>query len=172
MDNHLITRQIEIDMGHRVTYHASKCRNIHGHRYRIHAHCRGPLAGEGSSEGMVIDFGFLKEEMMKEIHKPCDHALCLWWQDPFIRAFFQDDTWKEIESKMKKGIFSLDPRKGDKLATQIYITEFVPTAENLARHWFERLRYRVVERSDKRASLIRVDVWETPNCRASYPGGI
>jgi len=48
---------------------------------------------------------------------------------------------------------------------------FQPTAECLARHWFERLASRVASRSDGMAELVRVSVWETPNCRADYGRG-
>ncbi|WP_374209569.1 6-pyruvoyl trahydropterin synthase family protein [Sinorhizobium meliloti] len=44
----------------------------------------------------------------------------------------------------------------------------VPTAENLAKHWFNRLAPRVRFRSHNRANLLRVEVWETPNCMATY----
>ena len=64
-EENLITREIGIDMAHRVTHHGSKCKNIHGHRYTIHAMVKGPLFESGEQQGMVLDFGFLKEEMMK-----------------------------------------------------------------------------------------------------------
>ena len=60
-NTHLIRRRIEIDAGHRVPHHASKCCNLHGHRYVIEALCNGPLAEAGEQTGMVLDFGFLKE---------------------------------------------------------------------------------------------------------------
>ena len=56
---HLISREISIDAGHRVTEHTSKCRNLHGHRYTIQAWCSGPLFSEGEQGGMVLDFGFI-----------------------------------------------------------------------------------------------------------------
>ncbi len=143
-EQHLITREIGIDAGHRVTYHGSKCRNLHGHRYTIQATCAGPLALEGAEEGMIIDFGFLKEEMMAEIDAPCDHGLILWQKDPIL------------------SIFSVD------MGLKIYILPVVPTAENLARHWFERLAPRVRERTQGRATLKRIRVLETPNCWADY----
>src|SRR4051812_9687285 len=83
---HTATREIGIDMGHRVTNHGSKCRNVHGHRYTIEATITGDLIPDGASEGMVMDFSFLKEEMMREIDEYCDHALCLWVKDPIVTA--------------------------------------------------------------------------------------
>ena len=143
MTDHLITREIGIDAGHRVTYHGSKCRNIHGHRYTIQATCIGPLAESGPEQGMILDFSFLKEEMMAEIDAPCDHGLILWEKDAFLKILVDYDG-------------------------KLYITSFVPTAENLARHWFDRLSPRVTARSQGRARLKRVRVLETPNCWADY----
>ena len=132
----LITREIGIDAGHRVADHASKCANLHGHRYAIQATCSGPLAEEGEQHGMVLDFGFLKEEMMLEIDAPCDHGMILCRHDEWLILFD-----------------SAGPR------TKLYVTEFTPTAENLAKHWFERLAPRVTDRSNGLAQLERVRVW-------------
>lgn len=144
--NYLVTREIGIDAGHRVTFHGSKCRNIHGHRYTIQATCEGKLQDSGEEMGMVMDFGFLKEEMMNEIDAPCDHGFICWDQDKQVLDMFAGENLK------------------------LYIVPFVPTAENLARHWFERLARRVDERTEGRANLLKVKVWETPNCSAEYPG--
>lgn len=140
-----ITRQIGIDAGHRVTNHHSGCKNLHGHRYTIEATVEGVLAQSGSQEGMAggLDFSFLKEEMMREIHEPCDHGLILWIKDPFCSLL------STLESKL-------------------YFMDKVPTAENLAEHWGRRLVPRVVERSGGQARLVGLRVHETPNCFADW----
>ena len=140
-----ITREIGIDAGHRVPLHGSKCRSLHGHRYTIQATCEGELAQGGEQDGMVLDFGFLKEEMMAEIDAPCDHALVLWCDDPLVAIL----TGKEGCQKL-------------------YILDSTPTAENLARHWFARLAPRVVDRSGGLATLVNIRVYETPNCWADF----
>jgi len=163
---HLITREIGIDMGHRVTYHGSKCRNLHGHRYTIHATCSGPLYASGEQEGMVLDFGFLKEEMMNEIDTPCDHGMCLWIEDPLLRTFLNEKDLEGAKYEVKMaGYYSTTLNIG-----KAYLVPFVPTAENLAKHWFERLAPKILQRTDNQATLEFVKVWETPNCSASYPG--
>ena len=88
METHRITREIGIDAGHRVPDHGSKCRNIHGHRYRVLATCEGPLARVGEQTGMVLDFGFLKEEMMTQIDAPCDHGMIMAASDTLTRGMF------------------------------------------------------------------------------------
>ena len=172
--HHLITREIGIDMGHRVTYHGSKCRNLHGHRYTVHAICKGPLFASGEQQGMVLDFGFLKEEMMNEIDSPCDHGTTLWVDDPLLQQFV-DATQPDIKSidimaDIRKRVAASGYCMINLKTGKTYVVPFVPTAENLARHWFERLAPRVSQRTEGQASLAEIKVWETPNCSASYSG--
>lgn len=164
---HEITREIGIDAGHRVTHHGSKCKNLHGHRYTIQATCRGPLFPNGEQQGMVLDFGFLKEEMVNEIDTYCDHGTILWVDDPFLLDFAKRDAERiqEWSKAVKEEGFCLDMASA---FGKLYIVPFVPTAENLARHWFLRLQPRVLVRTDKQAELVKVKVYETPNCSAEY----
>lgn len=164
---YLISREISIDAGHRVTLHQSKCRNLHGHRYAIQAWCRGSLYSDGEQSGMVLDFGFLKEEMMAEIDASCDHAFIFWVEDALCRQMFgvDDQRSREIEEAVRTfGYFNGTGRGGVKIC----VLPFVPTAEYLACHWFNQLAPRVVERSEGKAELVCIKVWETPNCWASY----
>ena len=154
-----ITRRIGIDAGHRVTYHHSKCRSLHGHRYEVEATCEGLLSTSGSTQGMVggLDFGFLKEEMMEAIDVPCDHALILWNQDPLVPMLVPgfSDAW---------GLGLVQGVEGMK----VYLMDAVPTAENLARHWADLLVPRVENRTQGLAKLSHLRVYETPNCWADY----
>ena len=167
-EQHLITREIGIDMGHRVTHHGSKCRNLHGHRYTVQATCKGPLIHSGEQQGMVLDFGFLKDEMMREIDGPCDHGMCLWVDDPFARSFMATEGDSKSEGIIRDAIKQLGFCQMIGPFGKLYLVPFVPTAENLARHWFERLAPRVVERSEGQAELVRISVGATPNCTAEY----
>lgn len=147
----LITKFIEIDMGHRVTNHKSKCRNFHGHRYKIMAGVDDKvIATKGASdEGMVIDFGDLKEILMEKIDTVYDHGFVLYKDDPYA------DTFSQIGREDKQ---------------RITLVDFVPTAENLAKHWFEIVEKPLQERGIK---LRFIKVWETPTSTATYePGGV
>jgi len=86
-----ISRQIEWDMGHRVTNHKSKCRNLHGHRYKAEICVEGKLVNiNGSSdEGMVMDFGDIKELANKYIHDILDHGFMVWVKDKPVAEFFK-----------------------------------------------------------------------------------
>lgn len=170
-DGHLITREIGIDAAHRIPFHASKCCNLHGHRYRIAATCSGPLFDAGEQEGMVLDFGFLKAEMMEQIDAACDHGMMIWIDDPWIHSFLALPesphgvaTLEQYRTEMRE--------TGQKLIMgpfgKTLLMTTVPTAENLARHWFNLLAPRVKARSGNQATLLRIDVWETPNCVATY----
>lgn len=150
-----MSRRIEIDMGHRVPDHASKCRNIHGHRYVIEATVAGRLATEGEQNGMVLDFGFMKEIMLRRIHDPYDHALCLWGQDPVADFFVRFDG----------GPSAADLQMG--FTHKTVFVDVVPTAENLACIWFQTMQDDVIQATDGRAWLSSVKVWETPNGTAT-----
>lgn len=142
----LVTKQIEIDMGHRVPNHKSKCRNLHGHRYKIQVGVDDKvISTKGSSdEGMVIDFGDLKDVMIDVIDKNYDHGLVLYLNDFELTYFFSD-----LKSKGMK----------------IIIVNFIPTAENLAKHWYELIKP-ILE--VKKIKIKYLKVWETPSSTATY----
>jgi 6-pyruvoyltetrahydropterin/6-carboxytetrahydropterin synthase len=159
-----ITREIGIDMGHRVTHHGSKCRNLHGHRYTIEATLHGPIIESGEEQGMVMDFGFVKNLMMDTVDAPCDHGTCLWIGDSVLAHDLgpQYEAAKEVVAR--DGYFLTEWRWG-----KLYLVPFVPTAENLARHWFKRLLPGVLDHIGKDGGMLySVRVWETPNCNAVY----
>ena len=54
----IIRRYVETDTGHRVPNHKSKCKHLHGHRYRFEAEIAGDVVQEKgvSDEGMLMDF--------------------------------------------------------------------------------------------------------------------
>lgn len=173
MDRFTVTRQIAIDAGHRVMTHGSKCRHLHGHRYTIEAVCVSDhLQNRGEQSDMVVDFGFLKDEMMAEIDGPCDHGFLAQIDDVELLAMFQPDrddflNWlADLRTVVARDGHCLTT--DTKLGTKLYVLDVNPTAEQLSRHWYKRLAPRVAERSGGQAKLAELIVWETPNCRASY----
>src|SRR5262245_48643773 len=82
MPLYTVSKEVEFDAGHRVPHHTSKCYNLHGHRYRIQASvASSSLQVEGSSTGMVVDFGDLKRELQKFVDL-FDHRCLIWAGDP------------------------------------------------------------------------------------------
>ena len=144
----LITKEIEIDMGHRVLNHFSKCRNLHGHRYKIEVGVDDKLVDTkgASDEGMVIDFGDLKQIMMNEIDSIYDHNAVFYNLDPILDFL---DEYQNEGSQSKK----------------IIEVPFIPTAENLAKHWYELVKPKLLEKGIK---INHVKVWETPTSTALY----
>lgn len=154
-----MSRRIEIDMGHRVPDHASKCRNLHGHRYVIEAIVMGELASEGEQTGMVLDFGFMKEIMMRRIDRRYDHALCLWKEDPLVVALGEFDEDGYYMPSVLNEMLGFDHK--------VVLTDVVPTAENLAHIWMKSMEQDVIDESYGRARLVALKVWETPNGTAT-----
>lgn len=141
----LITKEIEIDMGHRVPNHKSKCSNVHGHRYCIEVGVDDKVITESgeSDEGMVIDFGDLKEIMMQEIDAVYDHSYTMYEGDKYLSNFKP-----MIDAGMK-----------------INVIDVIPTAENLAQWWFAIMEIKLRDRNIK---IHHVKVWETPTSTATY----
>lgn len=133
-------------MGHRVPNHKSKCRNPHGHRYKIELGVDDKVITEpgASDEGMVIDFGDMKEVMMKVLDERFDHGFVLYGDDeiaPMFRSLKED------------------------LNMKVVFVPFIPTAENLAKHWYELLK---TELELRKIKIKHVIVWETPTSTAKY----
>lgn len=171
-----VTRRIEIDAGHRIMTHGSKCRHLHGHRYGIEAVCEAAsLHDEGEQSGMVVDFGFLKAAMMEIIDTPCDHGFIAASADSELLSMFapqeaRPDVWIEAlraDLTLHGAVSTCRTRLG----TKLYVIPFQPTAECLARHWYDLLSPVVLERSSGLGRLVSVRVFETPNCMAEYSPG-
>ena len=157
----LITKTIGIDMGHRVPNHKSKCRNIHGHRYKIEVGVNDKIITEknDSSEGMVIDFGDLKQVMMDIIDKKYDHGFCMYEKDVYVPIFEKLQQGRDMDEFDKWSEFESNGHQ------KIIFVPFIPTAENLAKHWFNELKPILLNKNIK---LAHVKVWETPNSTAIY----
>ena len=140
-----VTKIIEWDMGHRVPNHKSKCRNPHGHRYRLELTVGGPLINKAgdSSEGMVFDFGDIKKYMMKNVHDVLDHGFMVYHEDRILVDFFEQH-----------------PQEGFRFIK----VPFIPTAEEIARWCYEQLRACF----PPGIQITNVRIFETPNSWADY----
>lgn len=168
-----VSRRIEIDAGHRIMTHGSKCRHVHGHRYGVEAVCEAvDLHHDGEQTDMVVDFGFLKDEMVRAIDTPCDHGFVAALADRELLAMFAP-MGTEVEAWIA-GLAATVRAEGEvttthtRLGTKLTVVPFQPTAECLARHWFVKLAEPVRVRSGGTARLVKVTVFETPNCSAEY----
>jgi len=74
-----ITRKLEIDAGHRLVGHESKCKNVHGHRYVFEVEAS---AAKLDSVGRVIDFSELKRILGTWLDDAWDHGFIHQAGDP------------------------------------------------------------------------------------------
>ncbi|MDD9950847.1 MAG: 6-carboxytetrahydropterin synthase [Zetaproteobacteria bacterium] len=139
-----ITKIIEWDMGHRIPNHDSLCRFPHGHRYRLEATVTGKICDRqgDSSEGMVVDFGLLKQILKVQVHDRLDHKFVYHVEDRVVA------DW--ASAHFPAGSCAVD---------------FIPTAENLV-NWCRIL----VEPhlTPLGLQIVRLRLFETPNSWADY----
>lgn len=69
-----IAKTFTFEAAHMLPHHEGKCKNLHGHSYRLEVFVEGPVQTEGAEEGMVIDFARLSEVVDREIVSQWDHA--------------------------------------------------------------------------------------------------
>lgn len=76
MSNIRITKQFSFETGHALYGYDGKCRNVHGHSYRLSVTVHGtPISDTDHVKfGMVIDFSDLKKIVKEEIVDVFDHA--------------------------------------------------------------------------------------------------
>lgn len=144
-----ITRRLEFDAGHRIPNHLSQCRHVHGHRYALEVTLSGDIiACEGvPEEGMVMDFSDVKAIAFEQVVGRWDHAFLVYAKDRPMVDFLATIT-----------------------GHRTVILACVPTAENLARTAFDILRGAYRDRYGNHLRLMRVRVYETPNCWADAAG--
>ncbi len=76
MSNIRITKQFNFETGHALYGYDGKCRNVHGHSYKLSVTVVGtPIDDKNNVKyGMVIDFSDLKKIVKEEIVDLFDHA--------------------------------------------------------------------------------------------------
>ena len=114
----ILTTEASFDAAHFLTNYEGKCKNIHGHRWKIVLSIKGE-----EKNGMVVDFGILKDDLKKE----CDYF---------------DHTFIVEKDSLNKELFDL-------LSKDFLLREvpFRTTAENFAKYFFDKLnsKYEVYE---------------------------
>lgn len=103
------TKWLEFDAGHRLMKHESKCRNAHGHRYRVGVTA---VADKLDGVGRVVDFSVIKEKVGGWIDEYWDHGFIIEKGDPLFEALSADHS-------------------------KVFELPDAPTAENLAKFLFE-----------------------------------
>lgn len=132
------TRKFEFDSAHRIINHAGKCRNVHGHRYKLEVTIS---TSELDEMGMVIDFAVLKEIIKTWLDDHLDHTIILAEADRTLGNAIYDITKQDI-----------------------YYLNNTPTAENIALHLKDILSDLFVSKGLKTVRIERILLNETPSC--------
>ncbi len=108
---YIVSSESAFDAAHFLTNYEGKCKNIHGHRWRIVAEVKGEL-----NNGMLIDFGILKKDLKD---------LCDYFDHSFI---VEKNSLKDELLNMLKEQFLIRE------------VSFRTTAENFSKYFFESLQ--------------------------------
>jgi len=120
-----ITKEFTFETGHALYGYDGKCRNVHGHSYKLSVTVIGtPIQEEGHIKlGMVIDFGDLKEIVKQEVVDPFDHAT----------VFNRNTPHVELAETLEKS------------GHKVILADYQPTSENMVIDFAHKIRARLPE---------------------------
>lgn len=147
--------EFSFDAAHRLSFHKGKCKNIHGHTYKLKVF----IKGKKNEKGIIKDFKDIENIIKEKIIDELDHKLLLYKKDKFLKSvdkvlsYFSYININRAERNLVKKIFF----------GSLVILPFEPTAENLCEYIFLRL-----EQIFKKYNLeiSEVILWESPRNQA------
>jgi len=106
-----VTKRFHFEMAHTLYKYNGLCRNIHGHSYNLEVTIAGEPRNEPGhpKDGMVLDFGDLKNIVKTQVVNRFDHALML------------NHLVSEKHQELLK-----------QTTERIIVVDFQPTSENIA----------------------------------------
>lgn len=118
-----ITKQFTFETGHALYGYDGKCKNVHGHSYKLSVTVIGtPITDRDNVKfGMVIDFTDLKKIVKEEIVDQFDHATVFNETTPHI----------ELANELKN--------RGH----HVILVDYQPTSENMVIDFSERIKNRL-----------------------------
>jgi 6-pyruvoyltetrahydropterin/6-carboxytetrahydropterin synthase len=119
-----IAKEFCWEMGHRLPEHFGKCKNIHGHSYKMIVE----LEGKVNESGMVMDYYELKK-IVEPVIERLDHAFMVYEEDKEIIGFLE-----KINSKM-------------------VVVDFQSTVENICTYFLNEIGKVNLPRNIKRVSV-------------------
>ncbi len=66
----IVRRRFEFEAAHRLPNHPGKCRDLHGHSYKLTVSVDRPVDPES---GIAIDFSDMKKVVRRDVIDPLDH---------------------------------------------------------------------------------------------------
>lgn len=120
-----ITKQFNFETGHALYGYDGKCRNVHGHSYKLSVTVIGrPITDTSHVKlGMVIDFSDLKKIVKEEIVNRFDHATIFNKNTPHV------ELAKEL---MDRG-------------HNVILADYQPTSENMVIDFAAKIKVRLPE---------------------------
>ncbi|OWP83450.1 6-carboxytetrahydropterin synthase QueD [Flavobacterium davisii] len=118
-----ITKQFNFETGHALYGYDGKCKNVHGHSYKLSVTVIGsPITDkENVKYGMVIDFSDLKKIVKEEIVDIFDHATVFNKTTPHI----------ELANELKQ--------RGH----HVILVDYQPTSENMVVDFAAKIKKRL-----------------------------
>lgn len=118
-----ITKQFSFETGHALYGYDGKCKNVHGHSYKLSVTVIGkPITDKSNVKyGMVIDFGDLKKIVKEEVVDVFDHATVFNKNTPHI----------ELANELK----SRDHH--------VILVDYQPTSENMVIDFADKIKKRL-----------------------------
>ncbi|MFD1551282.1 6-carboxytetrahydropterin synthase QueD [Putridiphycobacter roseus] len=113
-----VTKIFDFETAHVLWGYDGKCKNIHGHSYKLTVTISGPLVNDLKEvkNGMIIDFSDLKKIVKSNVVEPFDHCLLVNGQTPHKK-------YTEVENGFSK----------------IMLCDYQPTAENMLIDMVQRI---------------------------------
>ncbi|VXB43462.1 6-pyruvoyl trahydropterin synthase family protein [Maribacter litoralis] len=144
MSNIRITKQFNFETGHALYGYDGKCRNVHGHSYKLSVTVIGsPITDTNHVKlGMVIDFGDLKKIVKEDIVDIFDHATVFNKNTPHV------ELAKEL---MDRG-------------HNVILADYQPTSENMVIDFAAKIKARLPEN----ISLFSLKLQETDTSFAEW----
>ncbi len=120
-----ITKQFSFETGHALYGYDGKCRNVHGHSYKLSVTVIGtPITDTSHVKlGMVIDFGDLKRIVKEDIEDVFDHATVFNQNTPHI------ELARELEER----------------GHNVILVDYQPTSENMVIDFAKKIKARLPE---------------------------
>lgn len=120
-----ITKVFNFETGHALYGYDGKCRNVHGHSYKLYVTVIGtPIDDPDHVKfGMVIDFGDLKKIVQKEIVDVFDHATVFNKNTPHV------ELAKELSDR----------------GHSVLLVDYQPTSEMMVIDFSEKIRKHLPE---------------------------
>ncbi len=120
-----ITKQFNFETGHALFGYDGKCRNVHGHSYKLSVTVIGqPISDSNHVKyGMVIDFTDLKKIVKEEIVDVFDHATVFNKNTPHV------ELAKELSNR----------------GHHVILADYQPTSENMVIDFAQKIKARLSE---------------------------